>query len=189
MHPLAAPGTLWVLSSDGKYLVRPQADETSHKEQISCARQGKGPILLFPYHKGFRLSGGDQRAFRSPFGNLRAPCCARDLPQEIDFLRKARERAYPTFSVSQRVSPQRRRPGGFPVAPWTPSGACIPCRWAKPATNSSLFVAGKENAFPAFSCMYKTVLKIQQKEPGAIDRTGLRLSKNLQEVSEGPQPL
>ena len=37
--------------------------------------------------------------------------------------------------------------------------------------------------------MYKTVLKIQQKEPGAIDRTGLRLSKNLQEVSEGPQPL
>ena len=34
-------------------------------------------------------------------------------------------------------------------------------------------MAGKENAFPAFSCMYKTVLKIQQKEPDAIDRTGL----------------
>ena len=150
------------------------------------------------------------------------PAGGRNLPQGTDFLRKARERAYPTFSVSQRVSPlrrrpkgfpvalwkpsgpllrtglatrnrflaqgkepsiffsaaqkvspQRRRPGGFPVAPWTPSGACIPCRWAKPATNSSLFVAGKGNAFPAFSCMHKTVLKIQQKEPGAIDRTGL----------------
>ena len=79
MHPLAAPGTLWVLSSDGKYLVRPQADETSHKEQISCARQGKGPILLFPYHKEFRLCGGDQRAFRSPFGNLRALCSKREF--------------------------------------------------------------------------------------------------------------
>ena len=94
MHPLAAPGTLWVLSSDGKYLVRPQADETSHKEQVSCGRQGKGPILLFPYHKEFRLCGGDQRAFRSPFGNLRAPCCARDLPQEIDFLRKGKNLPY-----------------------------------------------------------------------------------------------
>ena len=42
MHPLAAPGTLWVLSRVGKYLVRPQADETSHKKQISCGRQEKG---------------------------------------------------------------------------------------------------------------------------------------------------
>ena len=41
MHPLAAPGTLWVLSSDGKYLVRPQADETSHKKQIPYGKQGK----------------------------------------------------------------------------------------------------------------------------------------------------
>ena len=123
MHPLAAPGTLWVLSSDGKYLVRPQADETSHKKQISDGRQGKSlpcfpritkdfasaeatkglsgrpldpfgahpcmrgrnlpqetdslwqagkePSLLSTHHRGFRLSGGDQRAFRSPFGNLR----------------------------------------------------------------------------------------------------------------------
>ena len=72
MHPLAAPGTLWVLSSDGKYLVRPQAGETSHKKQISCGRQGKRAPLL--------------------------------------------------FSVSQRVSPLRRRPKGFPVALWKPSG-------------------------------------------------------------------
>ena len=43
MHPLAAPGTLWVLSSDGKYLVRPQADETSHKKLISYGRQGRKP--------------------------------------------------------------------------------------------------------------------------------------------------
>ena len=72
MHPLAAPGTLWVLSRVGKYLVRPQADETSHKKQFSCARQGKEPLLLSP--------------------------------------------------VSQKVSPLRRRPKGFPLALWKPSG-------------------------------------------------------------------
>ena len=33
--------------------------------------QGKGSPCFFPFHGGFRLCGGDQRAFRSPFGNLR----------------------------------------------------------------------------------------------------------------------
>ena len=79
MHPLAAPGTLWVLSRVGKYLVRPQADETSHEKQIPCGRQEKGLPFFFPYHKGFRLCGGDQRAFRSPFGNLRPFAASRNL--------------------------------------------------------------------------------------------------------------
>ncbi len=71
MHPLAAPGTLWVLSRVGKYLVRPQADETSHKKLIPCGRQGKALSCFFLFLSRFRLCGGDQRAFRSPFGNLR----------------------------------------------------------------------------------------------------------------------
>ena len=53
MHPLAAPGTLWVLSRVGKYLVRPQADETSHKEQISYERQGKGLPCIFRFTEDF----------------------------------------------------------------------------------------------------------------------------------------
>ena len=53
MHPLAAPGTLWVLSSDGKYLVRPQADETSHKKQIPCGRQETGLPFFSRITKGF----------------------------------------------------------------------------------------------------------------------------------------
>ena len=73
MHPLAAPGTLWVLSRVGKYLVRPQADETSHKTQIPCGWQRKEPILLFLLRRGFRLCGGDQGAFCSPPGPLRGP--------------------------------------------------------------------------------------------------------------------
>ena len=116
--------------------------ETSHKKQTSL-RQGKGngPILTFPASQRIRLCGGDQRAFRSPFGNLRAPCCAWDLPQEIDFLRKARERAYLLFFVSQRVSPQRRRPKGFPVALWKPSG---PLLRTGLATRNRFLAQGKE---------------------------------------------
>ena len=82
MHPLAAPGTLWVLSSDGKYLVRPQADETSRKKQISCGRQGKGLPCFSLFRRGFRLCGGDQRAFRSPFGNLRVPLQQKGVREE-----------------------------------------------------------------------------------------------------------
>ena len=72
MHPLDAPGALWVLSRAGK-VPRPPAGGRNLSQETAFLRQaGKGPTFLFP--------------------------------------------------VSQRVSPQRRRPGGFPVAPWTPSG-------------------------------------------------------------------
>ena len=67
------PAPFGYFPARGKYLVRPQADETSHKKQISYGRQGKEPFI-FPFLRRFRLCGGDQRAFRSPFGNLRALC-------------------------------------------------------------------------------------------------------------------
>ena len=65
------PAPFGYFPARGKYLVRPQADETSHKKQISCGRQGEGAYFL--------------------------------------------------FYVSQRISPLRRRPKGFPVALWKPS--------------------------------------------------------------------
>ena len=80
-------------------------------------RRGKGVPCIFLLHRGFRLCGGDQRAFRSPFGNLRPPCSGWDFPQKTDFLWKARERLSLHFLASQRVSVLRRRPGGFPIAP------------------------------------------------------------------------
>ena len=73
------PAPFGYFPARGKYLVRPQADETSHKKQISCRRQEKGLPFFFPYRKGFRLCGGDQRAFRSPFGNLRPLATSRNL--------------------------------------------------------------------------------------------------------------
>ena len=58
----------------------------------------------------------------------------------MDFLWMARERALLSFSVSWEISPLRRRPKGFPIALWKPSGAIpvevngshkkwIPCGW------------------------------------------------------------
>ena len=97
----------------------------SHKKWIPCGRQGKELFFLFPFLGRFRLCGGDQGAFRSPPGPLRGPhpfVSRRNLPQETDSLWKARERAFLTFPILQRISPLRGRPGGFPVAPWTPSG-------------------------------------------------------------------
>ena len=41
------------------------------QETDSLWQAGKEPSLLSTYHRGFRLCGGDQGAFRSPFGNLR----------------------------------------------------------------------------------------------------------------------
>ena len=86
--------------------------------------EGKAFLAFFLRHRGFRLCGGDQRAFRSPFGNLRPPCSGWDFPQKTDFLWKARKRLSLHFPASQRVSPLRRRPKGFPIALWKPSAPC-----------------------------------------------------------------
>ena len=72
----------------------------------------------------FRLCGGGQRAFRSPFGNLRPlrlekeqstlpACCigAAGIHLAPDHQR----------CCSAEIPPLRRRPKGFPVALWKPS--------------------------------------------------------------------
>ena len=43
------PAPFGYFPARGKYLVRPQAGETSHKKQIACGRQGKIPLLHFRF--------------------------------------------------------------------------------------------------------------------------------------------
>ncbi len=228
MHPLAAPGALWVLSRAGK-VPRPPAggrnlpQETDFlwkareraftfffcfSEDFASAEATKGlsgrPLETFGAHpveadgdhkKIDLLRKARERAFTfffcfsEDFASAEAtkglsgrpletfgahPVEADGDHKKIDFLRKARERAFTfffcfsgdfasaeatkglsgrpletfgahpaeadgdrkkwiscgrqgkepflLFSVTQSFSPLRRRPGGFPVAPWTPSG-------------------------------------------------------------------
>ena len=71
MHPLAAPGALWVLSRAGKVPRPPAGGRNLSQETHSLWRAGESPLFAFPF---------------------------------------------------RRVSHLRVRPGGFPIAPWTPSG-------------------------------------------------------------------
>ena len=104
MHPLDAPGALWVLS-----------------------RAGKVP---------------------------RPPAGGRNLPQETDSLRKAGNGLTFLFTVSQRISPLRRRPGGFPIAPWTPSGP-IPLCVGETSHKKQISCRRQETGLPFFSCIAK----------------------------------
>ena len=91
------PAPFGYFPARGKYLVRPQAGETSHKKQISCERQETGLPFFLPYHKGFRLCGGDQGAFRSPPGPLRGPSRYAWVKSSTrnNFLAEGRKRAFP----------------------------------------------------------------------------------------------
>ena len=173
MHPLAAPGTLWVLSRVGKYLVRPQADETSHKKQIPCGRQETGLTFFSRITKDFASAEATRGLSDRPLDPFGAHPYMRgqNLPRETNFLRQAgkgstflfritkdfasaeatkglsdrpletfgpfaakgwRKKQIPCgrqeksssllFPVSQGISHLRVRPGGFPLALWTPSG-------------------------------------------------------------------
>ena len=99
------PAPFGYFPARGKYLVRPQADETSHKELTSCGRQGKAP-----------------------------PC----------------------FFVTLRVSPPRRRPKGFPVALWKPSGF-HPLR-GMGATKNGFFMEGRGKPRLAFLVLHRVSL-------------------------------
>ena len=89
----------------------------------------------------FVPDGHDQRAFRSPFGNLRVPAYWLVLCQMLAG-RGGGEYLPPFAPLQEDVSPLRRRGGGFPIAPATPSGrlshhCAVPQRWQVAAALSA----------------------------------------------------
>ena len=83
----------------GKVPRPPAGGRNLPQETDSLRETGKGPTFLFPHHKGFRLCGGDQGAFRSPPGPLRGPCLYAwaKPPTRNKLLAEGRKRAYLSF--------------------------------------------------------------------------------------------
>ena len=159
MHPLDAPGALWVLSRAGKVPRPPAGGRNLPQETDFLRKAGNGLTFLFTVSQRLsplrRRPGGFPIAPWTPSG-ASIPCrWAKPLTRN-KFLAEGRKRAYLSSPVSQRISPLRRRPGGFPIAPWTPSGASIPCRWAKPLTRNGFLAAGRKRAYLSLPCITKS---------------------------------
>ena len=121
------PAPFGYFPARGKYLVRPQADETSHKKQIPCGRQETGLTFFSRITKDFASAEATRGLSDRPLDPFGAHpyIRGRSLPQETDFLQRAGNGPSFLFPVSQRVPPLRRRPKGFPVALWKPSGSTL----------------------------------------------------------------
>ena len=78
----------------------------------------------------------------------RPPTGGRNLAQETAFLWKGKGKALLAFPVSRRISPLRRRPKGFPVALWKPSG--VPLLRMGGAAWNSFLVKGQGNPLPLY---------------------------------------
>ena len=107
-------------------------------------------LCYFLFCRGFRLCGGDQGAFRSPPGPLRGPFAAKGWREKKISCGRQRKEPSLLFPVLQRVSPLRRRPKGFPLALWKPSGPS--CGNGKAREKNRFLVEGKEKTFLTFSC-------------------------------------
>ena len=116
----------------GEGSAAPKATVALPGTEVSLA--GRAPARL-AVHCCLATGGPGAATRHAPFGRPRRPLgtfprgestsSARRRakpPTRNRFLAKGRKRAYLSFPASQRISPLRRRPGGFPIAPWTPSG-------------------------------------------------------------------
>ena len=87
----------------------------------------------------------------------RPPAGGRNLSQGTDFPVEGRGKPRLAFFVTLRVSPLRRRPKGFPVALWKPSGFHI-LRRTGGVYKKWAFVESKENARLAFLVLHRVSL-------------------------------
>ena len=150
------PAPFGYFPARGKYLVRPQEDETSHKELISCGRQGKASSCFFCFAKGFASAEATKGLSGRPLETFGVPPLERDGGYKKWIFCGRQGKAPPCFFVSLRVSPLRRRPKGFPIALWKPSGF-HPLR-GMGATKNGFFVEGRGKPRLAFLVLHRVSL-------------------------------
>ena len=95
--------TLWPPPAAFGYFPMMESTSPARRRAKPPTRNGylvegrKRGYLSFPYHRGFRLCGGDQGAFRSPPGPLRGPSRYAWVKSSTrnNFLAEGRKRAFP----------------------------------------------------------------------------------------------
>ena len=120
------------------------------------AREKSLPCFL-PYHKSFRLCGGDQGAFRSPPGPLRGPTyCRRTKPPTRNrFLAQGREKSLSCFlPYHKRFRLCGGDQGAFRSPPRPLRGPTY-CRRTKPPTRNRFLAQGKGKGLSYFSRITK----------------------------------
>ena len=115
--------------------------------------EGRGKTLLaFPcFAEGFASAEATKGLSARPLETFGAHLLRRiGFSTRNGFLVDGKEKPYLAFPVTQRVSPLRRRPKGFPIALWKPSGSPC-CEWEL-ATKSRFLVEGRGKTLLAFPC-------------------------------------
>ena len=83
----------------------------------------KSSLAFLCFAEGFASAEATKGLFGRPLETFGAHRLKRMEATRNRFLVRGKgKEPFSLFSVSQELSPLRRRPGGFPIAPWTPSG-------------------------------------------------------------------
>ena len=93
MHPLAAPGALWVLSRAGKVPRPPAGGRNLSQETHSLWRAGERALLFFCFLGDFASAEATKGLSGRPLETFGSPCSKRGCGRN-SFLWKARERAF-----------------------------------------------------------------------------------------------
>ena len=129
---------------------RPPAGGRNLSQETNSLRQaGNGPNFLFPHHKGFRLCGGDQGAFRSPPGPLRGPSLYAwaKPPTRNKLLAEGRKRPYLSFSRIAKDFASAEATKGLSGRPLETFG---PLLRMGDSTRNRFLVAGRKKSLPGF---------------------------------------
>ena len=137
----------------GKVPRPPAGGRNLSQETNSLRKAEKGPFLLFPYHRGFRLCGGDQGAFRSPPGPLRGPSLYAwaKPPTRHKLLAEGRKRVYLSFTYHKGF----RLCGGDQRAFRSPFGNLRPFAASRNLYIKQLSCGRQEKGLPFFSRIAK----------------------------------
>ena len=167
MHPLAAPGALWVLSRAGK-VPRPPAGGRNLSQETDCLWEARERIFLsfLCFAEGFASAEATKGLSDRPLETFGAD--VRNLPQITDSLWRAGGKSVALSSCFTRDFASAEATRGLSDRPLDPFGASLFVRAETEQINRFL-VEGRGKAFLAFSAL-RRVSPLRRRPGGLSDR-------------------